>query len=355
MARLFILFAVFIIYVCQLVTGLKVSACFKENKDFLEASCPAGYMVRILRSFYGQNSRGSCSYEENDCIQEDEQNYPCMGRQFCRVNLPTKETGQRTKKCDFNYFQVEYQCVKKSETVKICDTKLLTGPSGYISSARYPNNVQGPFVCDLSIRVQPHQKIQLYILDLDLKGERNKNCTDFLLMNIGTSTITICNRSVNEKSIPTSKNVLNLTLTMNSRGKSKGLWLYYEAFPSLPSTPTPIVPTKKYTTERAVSPRLIVSDRNSKQTDKPTVRNYQHYQSDPKPAINNSVIYVAATAGVVGTLLFILIAFLIFLVFKIHIKKKRQKIYSKLMIQNQNLKNMSHNTTNISNISNIEI
>ncbi|XP_036362872.1 uncharacterized protein LOC115215197 isoform X2 [Octopus sinensis] len=295
MARLFswaiVLFAVFLYFdICHLVAGLKVSACFKDKKDSLNATCPSNYMVRILRSFYGHSSRGSCSYEANDCIQEDEQNYPCMGREFCLVNIPTSKTGQRKGNCSFNYFQVEYQCVNRSEVRKICTTKQLTDPSGYISSDRYPNNVQGPITCQLNIRVEPHRKIQLYILDMDLKGERNKNCTDYLDLNLGINTITICNRSVNEKSFPTSKNELNLTLKVASRGKRKGLWLYYEAIPPL------------------------------KVTESPTVKNYQqHYQSDPKPQVNNSAIFVAATAGVIGTLLFILITFLIFLVFKIQV------------------------------------
>ncbi|XP_014791279.1 uncharacterized protein LOC106884421 [Octopus bimaculoides] len=360
MARLFswaiVLFPVFLYFdICHLVAGLNVSACFKDEKDSLNATCPSGYMVRILRSFYGHSSRGACSYEENDCTHEEEQNYPCMGRESCRVNLPTRETGRRTKKCDFNYFQVEYQCVKRSEIRTICNTKQLTDQSGYISSDRYPNNVQGRFTCSLNIRVEPHRKIQLYILDLDLKGERNKNCTDYLFLNLGVNTITICNRSVNEKSFPTSKNELNLTLTMASAGKRKGLWLYYEAIPPLASTPVPKEPTKKYpTTERPVSPKLIASERNTKVAENPTVKNYQHYQSDPKPQVNNSVIFVAATAGVIGTLLFILITFLIFLVFKIQIKKKRQKVYSNFIVQNQDRKNASHNQT-LSNLSNIEI
>lgn len=94
-----------------------ISACLKKQKKSLDIKCPSGSMVQILRAFYGYSPSGSCQHDpnENNCTLDEEQNYPCTGRESCSINLPSGNVGRMTNRCNntnSNYFQVEYKCVK---------------------------------------------------------------------------------------------------------------------------------------------------------------------------------------------------------------------------------------------------
>lgn len=316
------------------VTGAMISACLKKQKKSLDIKCPSGSMVQILRAFYGYSPSGSCQHDpnENNCTLDEEQNYPCTGRESCSINLPSGNVGRMTNRCNntnSNYFQVEYKCVKDYQTLNLCENKYLTAQSGYISTPRYPNNLHGPFSCNMKIEVLAHQQIHLHIIDLDLKSKTGSNCTDYLYIDQILNSITLCGRRSNER-IDTLQNVMNLMLTVGSKGSHKGLWLYYEAFPPLPTSTPPMTTTMK------------LSLKNSKLS----IRNSQHYHSQPEQEKEDSMIFVAAVAsGVIGTLVFILIALLALLVFKIQRERRIKEMYISSTGRNRDMNHKSKTQT----------
>lgn len=88
------------------------SACFNKATK-IDIQCPQRTMLRIHRVFFGYSPENHCSYSPGDCTYTEHENYPCVGKERCSINLPSGGFGRKIPSCkqESNYFQVDYECV----------------------------------------------------------------------------------------------------------------------------------------------------------------------------------------------------------------------------------------------------
>lgn len=88
------------------------SACFSRASK-IDIQCAPRTMLRIHKVFFGYNAMNRCSYTPGDCIYTEHENYPCVGRETCSINLPSGGFGRKIPSCqqESTYFQVDYECV----------------------------------------------------------------------------------------------------------------------------------------------------------------------------------------------------------------------------------------------------
>ncbi|XP_067673991.1 uncharacterized protein [Haliotis asinina] len=308
----------------SLVHGDRLAACFNSTQKSIDIVCGAGAMVRILKAFYGFSPTDSCEYREGDCTLPEYENYPCVGRESCSINLPTGTYGSLIRSCGrySNYFQVEYECVPATVTNDICSHPQMTAQHGYISTPRYPNNYHKAQNCKTSIKVAPDQQIRLHIIDMDLEQKGKTDCADWMYFNDKFHSITLCGRRAND-TYKSYSYFLDIELQAGSDSKSKGFWLYYEAFPPLPTT-TLIGGGQKSTTMQqgsSTTPRLLPI---STDQSPPPMTQQATTTSTPIPVYHDIVtqsnnkpsLPFAIAGGVIGTLSVILIILLTLLVIK---------------------------------------
>ncbi|XP_071112777.1 uncharacterized protein [Haliotis cracherodii] len=327
-SNLCVLTAITFISWLSLVHGDRLAACFNSTQKSIDIVCGAGAMVRILKAFYGFSPTDSCEYREGDCTLPEYENYPCVGRESCSINLPTGTYGSLIQSCGrySNYFQVEYECVPATVTNDICSLPQLTAQNGYISTPRYPNNYHEAQNCKTSIEVAPTQQIRLHIIDMDLEPKGKTDCADWMYFNDKFHSITLCGRRAND-TYKTYSNFLEIELQAGSDSKSKGFWLYYEAFPPLPTTTTKVIGDRKKSTKQqgeSTTSRLLagLTDRSHNpapmtQTATTTATPIPVYRDFVTQGNTKSSLPFAAIAGgVIGTLSVILIILLTLLVIK---------------------------------------
>ncbi|XP_041352459.1 uncharacterized protein LOC121370966 [Gigantopelta aegis] len=320
----------------SIVQGDRLSACFNSSKKSIDISCGAGSMVRILKAFYGYSPTEMCEFREGDCILPEYEDYPCVGRESCSINLPTGMYGSLIKSCGrySNYFQVEYECVAAAVTHDLCSAPRLTEQSGYIATPRYPNNYHKQMSCKTIIQVDPSQRILLHIIDLELLQKGKTDCADWMYFNDKFHTITLCGRRAND-TYKTFGNYLEIELHTSGPNTSKGFWLYYEAFPALTSsTDSSLKMTAKPKTgsqNRRTSTSTILKSLTTKTTE-PTHTPIPVYRVTPA---QKSLPFAEIAGGVIGTLTLILIILLALLLVK-WIKDRRYQQDKALFLDHRN-------------------
>ncbi|XP_022293857.1 uncharacterized protein LOC111104287 [Crassostrea virginica] len=296
------------------------SACF-ANADKIDIQCAPRTMLRIHRVFFGYNPQGRCSFTPGDCIYREHENYPCVGKERCSINLPSGGFGRKIPSCqqESNYFQVDYECVPAYMTKSICNVEDLRDQSGYLASPGYPNNYPANLECSARIRVNPDQSIKLFIIDMDLETNVSVQCMDYLYARDKVHSITLCARRANEP-ISITWDELFIQLVSNGIENHKGFWLYYEADPPLLKTTTP-------------SPQRTTAVTWVKDDDAPapiTRTDTVKMQTE-----ESKIPFVAIIGGVIGTLSFILIVLLILLGLKWW-KERRRRMDKNRFIEVQN-------------------
>uniref|UniRef100_K1R4I8 Cubilin n=2 Tax=Magallana gigas TaxID=29159 RepID=K1R4I8_MAGGI len=373
-SNLILIFTVLIMGLIDLVTGeiSSASACFNKATK-IDIQCPERTMLRIHRVFFGYSPDNHCSYSPGDCTYTEHENYPCVGKERCSINLPSGGFGRKIPSCkqESNYFQVDYECVPVAikqlsqfpsilvtrvphlslqlhlqrpsikhgrhtatdvpkatnstyMTRSICNVEDLRDQSGYLASPGYPNNYPANLDCAARIRVNPNQSVKLFVIDMDLETNVSIECTDYLYARDETRSVTLCARRANEP-IPIQWGELFIQLVSNGIENHKGFWMYYEADPPLPKPTTPSV----------------------QRTTPDTQREGQAWEEseDPLPMTRTDTLkmqtkesklpFVAIIGGVIGTLSFILIVLLVLLGLK-WLKERRRRMDKNRFIEVQN-------------------
>ena len=108
-----------------------VSACFNQSENFLRAECDEGFLVKVDHVIYGHSQNGGCHVTEGDCIQEDREILPCIGRRSCDINLPNGDRGRQLPQCGLysTYMQVQYSCVEGKSFILYVLIDMLSCPS----------------------------------------------------------------------------------------------------------------------------------------------------------------------------------------------------------------------------------
>uniref|UniRef100_A0A0B7A019 CUB domain-containing protein n=1 Tax=Arion vulgaris TaxID=1028688 RepID=A0A0B7A019_9EUPU len=336
-------------FIWKSVLGNTMSACFSANKS-LDIDCGDGHMVQITKTFYGYSPTGQCQLVAEEagagCTTDDQAHYPCVGQRLCSINLPTGQFGVNVPACSqrSNYFQVEYTCVLAISVSNICQNNQLTAQSGYIMTPRYPANYNTQGDCATTIVVHPTQKLDLYIIDMDLEARGKKDCADLLYFNDKLRSITLCGQRTNT-SYNMHSNYLHIELRSSGAGLSKGFWLYYEAVPPLPTSLLPPVTVEKSTSTKPVE-QNGQTDENSELTENAnkgsdsiimTTLSYKDSKSTVPLYRNVSrqqLPFAAIAGGVIGTLSIILFILLILLFIKWYKERKYYKAEKILEIRN---------------------
>lgn len=236
-------------------SGESISACFNTTQKSLHINCGTGYMLRIRKAFYGYSYSRQCSFSPGDCTQLEHEAYPCIGRDYCSINLPSGNYGRKIPVCNeySTYFQVEYTCEQVIKTTDVCTSTVLESQSGYIATPRYPSNYPNNQDCLIQIRVNPSQKINLTIMDMDLEINGTYGCHDWMYAFDQFLSVTLCGRRGNERLNSLQSNEISIKFQSDKMGTKKGFWLYYEAYPPLPPTTTTTTP--KPTPTPRITPR----------------------------------------------------------------------------------------------------
>ncbi|XP_062577105.1 CUB and sushi domain-containing protein 3-like [Saccostrea cucullata] len=312
---------IFIITLLDFVTGeiSSASACFSRSNK-IDIQCSPRTMLRIHKVFFGYNSEGRCSFTPGDCIYTEHENYPCVGKETCSINLPSGGFGRKIPSCqqESTYFQVDYECIPAYMTRSICNVEDLRDQSGYLASPGYPNNYPSNLDCSARIYVKPNQNIRLFVIDMDLETNGSVRCMDYLYARDKSRSITLCARRANEP-ISIMWDELFIQLMSNGIENHKGFWLYYEADPPLLTTTTaPLVlrTTAEILEDEAPAPLTRTN----------TVRMQTQ---------ENKLPFVAIIGGVIGTLSFILLVLLILLGVKWW-KERRRRMDKNRFIEVQN-------------------
>ncbi|BFZ09684.1 hypothetical protein BsWGS_12723 [Bradybaena similaris] len=330
--------------VFRTVTCHVVSACFSSSNKSLDVDCGAGYMVHITKTFYGFSPSGQCRRLDSEagtgCTFDDQTRYPCIGHRTCSINLPTGQLGVNVPACGqrSNYFQMEYTCVLASSVSDICRTGEITAQYGYIKTPSYPANYKEQDDCSTKIVVNPNQKLNLNIIDMQLEELNKTDCTDLLYLNDKLRSITLCGQR-NNGSYSMHTNYLFIELQSRSWGRSKGFWLYYEAVPPLPSTQkspvTPAVPSDdmdqaaKVKYDPGKGSNSVLTTTSSRMYSNNTVFLYHKVKGSGK-----QLPFGAIAGGVIGTLSLILLVLLVLLFIKWLRERKHYKGEKILEIRN---------------------
>ncbi|KAK3097321.1 hypothetical protein FSP39_008614 [Pinctada imbricata] len=294
-------------------------------------------MLRIRRSFYGYSQNGRCSYTPGDCTYTEHENYPCVGRQSCSINLPSGGVGRNIPSCnasESNYFQVDYECIPVSDTHDICNIHgTIRSQSGYLATPNYPNNYPSNKACSVDIRVEEHQTINLMILDMDLESNMSVQCLDWMYTMDGKRSVTLCGRRGNEP-IRMLSNTLLLKFVANGIENHKGFWIYFEATPPLTTIPPSTTTTS--TTTKATTRHTKTTKSTTSVGEIPITRKTQNIgiiDDDQLP-------FAAIVGGVIGSLSFILIVLLILLAVKYWKERRRQNSKNRFIeVQNPAYRN----------------
>lgn len=296
--------------------GEFVSACFNNTQKTLQITCGSGKMLQITKAFYGFSNSGQCSFTPNDCTTAEHEAYPCTGQNTCSINLPSGRYGQKIPECNkySSYFQVEYECEPVILTSDICRTQLLTAQRGFIATPRYPSNYRSNTDCLTRIRVHKSQNINLTIIDMDLEINGTYTCEDWMDAYSTTRSVTLCGRRTNEKLTTLESNEISIRFQSDNKGEQKGFWVYYEAYPPLPTTEPPKTDPP---TEPAKTPQQQNQDSGTTDPTSQVAKSTSSSQSSEK------LPFVAIVAGVIGTLTFVLIVLLVLLALKWWREKKQ--------------------------------
>lgn len=303
------------------VTGDVLTACYDGSNKTIDINCGSGAMVRILKTFYGFSSRGDCGFTEGDCtLIEQQQSFDCVGQSTCGVPLKwVEQGGVMLPSCQkrSNYFQVEYQCVPKSEMHDICQDTRLTAQSGHIVTPLYPQPYYQKLNCNTTIVVGPSQRLRLNIITMELTARGKTDCADWLYFNDKFHSLTLCGLRSNIW-YDMHSNFLHIELQSTSATRSRGFWLYYEAFPPLPTTEAPPAPV---TTESVGSrgSRLMTTLTNMEthvETPEEPTPIPIYRGKEEKPQGTKSLPFAAIAGGVIGTLSLVLIILLMLLLVK---------------------------------------
>lgn len=326
-SNLILIFTVLIMGLIDLVTGeiSSASACFNKATK-IDIQCPERTMLRIHRVFFGYSPDNHCSYSPGDCTYTEHENYPCVGKERCSINLPSGGFGRKIPSCkqESNYFQVDYECVPAYMTRSICNVEDLRDQSGYLASPGYPNNYPANLDCAARIRVNPNQLVKLFVIDMDLETNVSIECTDYLYARDETRSVTLCARRANEP-IPIQWGELFIQLVSNGIENHKGFWMYYEADPPLPKPTTPSVQRTTPDTQRE-GQAWEESENPLPMTRTDTLKMQTKESKLP---------FVAIIGGVIGTLSFILIVLLVLLGLK-WLKERRRRMDKNRFIEVQN-------------------
>ncbi|KAL8619046.1 hypothetical protein ACOMHN_020744 [Nucella lapillus] len=315
------------------VAGDVLTACYDGSNKTIDIRCGRGSLVRILKTFYGFSPKGLCRYGPDDCTRQEsgEGHYQaCVGRSSCSLPLRwVEEGGVLLPQCGrrSNYFQVEYQCVPRSELQDICSTTTeLKAQRGHIVTPRYPLPYgRGELACKLTILVNPSQKLRLNLISMELQARGKTDCADWLYFNDKFHSLTLCGHRSNIW-YDMNSNFLHIELQSTNLSTSQGFWLYYEADPPLPTTPPQVgvESTAEEEEERkgggrgsilltTLLPPQPPQDALSNTTPIPIYRD--NHQSN-KPRGPKSLPFAAIAGGVIGTLSLVLLVLLMLLLIK---------------------------------------
>ena len=114
------------------------------------------------------------------------------------------------------------------KTTDVCSNTILESQSGYIATPRYPSNYPNNQDCLIQIRVNPSQKINLTIMDMDLEINGTYGCHDWMYAYDQFLSVTLCGRRGNERLNSLQSNEISIKFQSDQMGTKKGFWLYYE-------------------------------------------------------------------------------------------------------------------------------
>lgn len=310
------------------VAGDVLTACYDGSNKTIDIHCGRGALVRILKTFYGFSQHGDCSYRPEDCTrQEDQEDHDCVGHSSCSLPLKwVEQGGVMLPSCHrrSNYYQVEYECVPKTELQDICSSRQLRGQRGHIVTPQYPLPFNRRLNCNLTIVVAPSQKLRLNIISMELRAQGKTDCADWLYFNDKFHSLTLCGRRTNIW-YDMHSNFLHIELQSLDYSTSQGFWLYYEADPLLPTTP-PSPPLLEETTGKKEGRRgrgsILLTTLNPNQPPRvdsrvttPIPISWDNHD-DSKPRGAKSLPFAAIAGGVIGTLSLVLIVLLMLLLIK---------------------------------------
>ncbi|XP_005096618.2 uncharacterized protein LOC101858932 [Aplysia californica] len=335
-------------------SGESKSACFSPANRTIELDCGEGRMLHIRRTFYGFSPSGQCRLVEEEvgeeggegCTLDEHVHYNCVGQQTCSINLPTGQWGLTVPSCGkrSNYFQVEYTCVAASSVSDICRHEQLTSQSGYIMTPNFPSNFHHQGRCTTTVLAHPSQTLRLHIIDMDLQDSSSADCADLLYFNDKLRSITLCGQR-NNNSYNMHSNYLHIELQSTSNGRSKGFWLYYEAFPPLPTSLLPPDVKEEGPADDQEGGKSPVDGMQGDASDgqhpesETTQRPYKHPKSTV-PLYRSSghkskpLPFAAIAGGVIGTLSLVLIVLLLLLLIKWYRERRYNKVEKVLEIRN---------------------
>ncbi|XP_064628753.1 uncharacterized protein LOC135488191 isoform X2 [Lineus longissimus] len=326
---------------CYGYANRSVSACFDTQKT-IRLACDAGYMVRIIQTFYGYSHTGQCAFKDGDCKLVDKEHYSCIGKQWCVINLPSGNLGNTIPGCSnkrSTYVQADYECIKASETVDICAVSEVTSQYGYITTPHYPRNYPNNKSCTITIRGRPTQTFTIDVLDFYLPVPSQTGCGDKLRLSSSTRELTLCGNRWNDRIFTTyQKNTsVKLEFTSDETSPMKGFWIYYEAIPLIPTPPPPPTTTSTSTTQKEDTTRPSGgSPGNSQNTSDGTedIVKEKRRTGLPYPA-------AAIIGGVIGGLLLILAILVILLLIK-RIREHKQLKASRTDLNTKRKTSNSH-------------
>ncbi|XP_076445064.1 uncharacterized protein LOC143282989 [Babylonia areolata] len=317
------------------VAGDVLTACYDGSNKTIDIHCGRGSLVRILKTFYGYSRHGDCSYRPEDCTRQEQEGVDCVGRSWCSLPLRwVEEGGVMLPQCQkrSNYFQVEYECVPKTELQDICSSSQLKAQRGHIVTPSYPLPFSRRLACSLTIVVAPSQKLRLNIISMELRAQGKTDCADWLYFNDKFHSLTLCGRRSNIW-YDMHSNFLHIELQSANHSTSQGFWLYYEADPLLPTTP-PTPPLLEETTVREEDRKdegggggggggsILLTTLLPKQPPPQAPRHttpipvYRDKHNSSKPRGAKSLPFAAIAGGVIGTLSLVLIVLLMLLLIK---------------------------------------
>ena len=110
----------------------------------------------------------------------------------------------------------------------ICRHPAINLQRGFIVTPRYPNNYANELNCLTTITVDPSQKINLTIIDMDLEINGTYGCFDWMYAFNQYRSVTLCGKRSNEKLSSLQTNEISIRFQSNSKNTRKGFWMYYE-------------------------------------------------------------------------------------------------------------------------------
>ncbi|ELT90022.1 hypothetical protein CAPTEDRAFT_225492 [Capitella teleta] len=166
--------------------------------DTIKVTCSRDHVINILHDYHGLSKDGAChSSVDVMCsvptiFHRSDVRRQCNGQQTCLYTVRDRnECSYNGKLNQTNFLHVDYECISSTSVKNLCEAKVWTTKSGYLTSPLYPQMY--PKGLDCACRIFSNTSgSSIGIQTLEYRISDEVSCTDWLYVITDFSSEQLC-------------------------------------------------------------------------------------------------------------------------------------------------------------------